>query len=151
MDRKSTVARTRRNGAKTAKRRQGEASPAASGYRAKVRMYRQGLGDCFLISLPRTNGSKRPFYVMIDCGVVLGTSDPGTIMTQVMDNIVEVTGGQIDILIATHEHWDHLSGFVQAPESFKRLKVGQVWLAWTENDRDELTKKIKEEKGLALS
>jgi hypothetical protein len=123
----------------------------ASGYRAKVRMYRQGLGDCFLISLPRTNGSKRPFYVMIDCGVVLGTPDPGTIMNQVMDNIVEVTSGEMDLLIATHEHWDHLSGFVQAKQSFDRLKVGQVWLAWTENPDDELSKKLKKEKGLALS
>jgi hypothetical protein len=122
-----------------------------SGYRAKVRMYRQGLGDCFLISLPRTNGSKRPYYVMIDCGVVLGTPDPGTIMNQVMDNIVEVTDGEIDLLIATHEHWDHLSGFVQAKEPFERLKVGQVWLAWTEDPEDELTKKLKKEKGLALS
>jgi glyoxylase-like metal-dependent hydrolase (beta-lactamase superfamily II) len=83
---------------------------ATASYRAKVRMYRQGLGDCFLISLPRNDGGSRPFYVMIDCGVVLGTPDPGTIMKQVMDNIVEVTGGEIDILIATHEHWDHLSG-----------------------------------------
>ena len=113
-------------------------------------MYRQGLGDCFLISLPRNDGS-RPFYVMIDCGVVLGTPDPGPIMKQVMDNIVEVTGGQIDILVATHEHWDHLSGFVQAAESFAELKVGQVWLAWTENDADELTQKIRKEKGEALA
>lgn len=120
-------------------------------HRARVRMYRQGLGDCFLISLPRNDGSRRPFYVMIDCGVVLGTSDPGTVMKQVMDNIVEVTGGQIDILVATHEHWDHLSGFVQAAASFDRLKVGQVWLAWTENDADELTRKIKKEKGQALA
>jgi hypothetical protein len=124
----------------------------ASPYRAKVRMYRQGLGDCFLISLPRTDGGKRPFYVMIDCGVVLGTSDPGTIMTQVMENIVAVTGGEIDLLIATHEHWDHLSGFVQAKPSFDKLtKVGQVWLAWTENPDDQLTQKLKKEKGQALA
>ena len=51
-------------------------------------MYRQGLGDCFLISLPRTDGSSRPYYVMIDCGVILGTADPGTKMTAVVDNIV---------------------------------------------------------------
>jgi hypothetical protein len=127
------------------------ATPAGS-YRARVRMYRQGLGDCFLISLPRTDGSSRPFYVMIDCGVVLGTSDPGTIMKQVLDNIAEVTGGEIDLLIATHEHWDHLSGFVQAKESFDKLtKVGQVWLAWTENPEDELTQKLKKEKGQALA
>ena len=114
-------------------------------------MYRQGLGDCFLISLPRNDGGSRPFYVMIDCGVVLGTPDPGTIMKQVMDNIVEVTGGQIDILVATHEHWDHLSGFVQAAESFDKLKVGQVWLAWTEDEKDELTQKIRKEKDQALT
>lgn len=124
---------------------------ATQTHRAKVRMYRQGLGDCFLIALPRNDGNSRPFYVMIDCGVVLGTSDPGTIMKQVMDNIVKVTGGEIDILVATHEHWDHLSGFVQAAASFDKLKVGQVWLAWTENEADELTRKIKKEKGLALA
>jgi hypothetical protein len=123
----------------------------ASGYRAKVRMYRQGLGDCFLISLPRTDGRDRPFYVMIDCGVVLGTSDPGTIMTRVMDHIVAATGGEVDLLIATHEHWDHVSGFVQAKPSFDRLKVAQVWLAWTEDAKDELTRKLKQEKGLALA
>jgi len=72
---------------------------------------------------------------MIDCGVVLGSARSCTIMNQVMDNIVEVTGGEIDLLIATHEHWDNLSGFVQAKQSFDRLKVGQVWLAWTENPR----------------
>ena len=123
----------------------------APGYRAKVRMYRQGLGDCFLISLPRSDGSGRPFYAMIDCGVVLGTSDPGAIMTKVMDHIVTTTGGEIDLLVATHEHWDHVSGFVQARSSFDRLKVGQVWLAWTEDQRDELTRKLKQEKGQALA
>jgi len=81
-------------------------------------MYRQGLGDCFLVSLPRTSGGGRPFYLMIDCGVVLGTADPNTIMTSVMEDIVKTTGGAIDLLFATHEHWDHLSGFIQAKASF---------------------------------
>jgi hypothetical protein len=72
-------------------------------------------------------------------------------MNQVMDDIVEVTSGQIDLLIATHEHWDHLSGFVQAKQSFDRLKVGEVWLAWTESPDDELASKLKETKGRALS
>lgn len=128
-----------------------KASSAAAGYRAKVRMYRQGLGDCFLISLPRTDRSVQPFYIMIDCGVVLGTPNPKPIMTQVMENIVEVTGGSIDILVATHEHQDHLSGFVQASEAFDKLKIGEVWLAWTEDPDDDLTKELKEEKGLALA
>ena len=130
----------------------GAAATPAGSYRAKVRMYRQGLGDCFLISLPRTDGGTRPFYVMIDCGVVLGTPNPAVIMKQVLDSIVQETGGAIDLLIATHEHWDHLSGFVQTKDLFDKLtKVGQVWLAWTEDPADALTKKLKDEKGQALA
>ena len=56
-----------------------------------------GVGDCLLITLPRTGGD-RPYYIMIDCGVILGTADPGPKMTEVIDNIVAVTGGQIDLL-----------------------------------------------------
>jgi hypothetical protein len=114
-------------------------------------MYRQGLGDCFLVSLPRTDGSNRPFYLMIDCGVVLGTSDPSTIMTKVMDDIVATTGGKIDILVATHGHWDHLSGFIQAKASFDRLHIEQVWLAWTEDPKDPLTQQLKAERAKALT
>jgi hypothetical protein len=146
---KSAKAKVRTEAAPAAAPQRGPA--AAAGFRARIRMYRQGLGDCFLISMPRSDGSDRPFYVMIDCGVVLGTADPTTIMTKVMDHIVATTGGTIDLLVATHEHWDHLSGFVQAKPSFDRLKVGQVWLAWTENDKDALTQKLKQEKGQALA
>lgn len=151
MDRKSTVARTRRNGAKTAKRRQGEASPAASGYRAKIRMYRQGLGDCFLISLPRPDGRHRPYKVLIDCGVILGTADASTKMTEVVENIIAATQGEIDLLIATHEHWDHLSGFLQAKGCFDRLKVDEVWLGWTEDGDDPLAQKLKAQRDAALA
>jgi beta-lactamase superfamily II metal-dependent hydrolase len=134
-----------------ARRGTSRTTPAAATHQAKIRMYRQGLGDCFLISLPRTGTGNRPYYVMIDCGVILGTADPGTIMTKVIENIVEVTGGEIDLLIATHEHWDHLSGFVQAKQSFDKLRVQEVWLGWTEDPKDELTQKLKKEKGLALA
>lgn len=144
------MARIARKGPK-AKRPRVE-KPAGSGrYRAKIRMYRQGLGDCFLISLPRSDGGKRPYYVMIDCGVILGTKDPGPKMTAVLESIVADTGGQIDLLVATHEHWDHLSGFVQAQSSFEKLKVEEVWLGWTEDTTDPLTKKLKREKDAALT
>jgi hypothetical protein len=130
--------------------RSSESSQGSDG--VKIRIYRQGLGDCFLVSLPRTDGQPRPYNVMIDCGVILGTPDPGTKMTAVVENIAEVTQGEIDLLIATHEHWDHLSGFVQAKDTFdKRLKVHEVWLGWTEDPKDELTAKLKDEKSKALA
>jgi glyoxylase-like metal-dependent hydrolase (beta-lactamase superfamily II) len=37
----------------------------------------------------------------------------------------------------THQHWDHLSGFIQAAASFAKLRIGDVWVAWTEKPDDE--------------
>jgi hypothetical protein len=114
-------------------------------------MYRHGLGDCFLITLPRTSGD-RPYYVLIDCGVVLGTADASNKMTKVVENIATVTKGEIDLLLATHEHWDHLSGFVQAKDTFdSKLTVHELWLGWTEDSDDKLTQKLKKEKNAALA
>src|SRR4051794_28176192 len=92
----------------------GVASRRVAPEKVKVRMYRQGLGDCFLITLPRTTG--KPFFIMIDCGVILGTADAVTKMEAVVTDIAQTTHGRIDLLLATHEHWDHLSGFVQATD-----------------------------------
>jgi hypothetical protein len=134
-------------------------SATAAGYRAKVRMYRHGLGDCFLVSLPRADGSKEPFYLMIDCGVVLGTPKPAEAMLPVMQDIRDTTKGKLDVLAVTHEHWDHVSGFVQARDIFspdmkddptKGFEISELWLAWTEDPADDLTKELRTEKGLAL-
>ena len=40
--------------------------------RVRVRMYRQGLGDCFLLTFPSTGGDR---HVLIDFGVLKGTQD----------------------------------------------------------------------------
>jgi len=125
------VARKSQKNAKGARRRTSANPQVSSSYRAKVRMYRQGLGDCFLISLPRSD-SDRPYRVLIDCGVILGTADASTKMTEVVENIIAATQGEIDLLLATHEHWDHVSGFVQAKNAFDKLKVHEVWIGWTE-------------------
>ena len=117
-------------------------------FRAKVRMYRHGLGDCFLVTLPRANGSS--FYIVIDCGVIQGTPNAQETMTEVVADIAKTTNGRIDLLVATHQHWDHLSGFVQAREGWQRLTVGQVWLAWTEDPADDLARQLVEERDKAV-
>src|SRR4029434_9056588 len=97
---------------------EGGGNGAGSGAtRASVRVYCQGLGDCILVRVKRTKGED--FKLLIDCGVVLGTNDAASTMTGVVDNIVEDTKEKIDVLAITHEHWDHLSGFNQAADSFK--------------------------------
>jgi glyoxylase-like metal-dependent hydrolase (beta-lactamase superfamily II) len=104
--------------------------------RCTVRMYCHGLGDCFLVSIPRSG--ERPFWLMVDAGVLLGTSDAPKRMAAVFESILKATGGQIDLLIVTHQHWDHVSGFAQAQEAFAKLKVQKVWYAWTEDPNDPL-------------
>jgi len=121
----------------------------AETFRAKVRMYRHGLGDCFLVTLPRQDGSK--YFIMIDCGVVLGTSNASAAMAAVVADIAATTGGHVDVLAATHGHWDHISGFVQAADAFKSVTFGQVWLAWTEDPADPLAKQLGQERSEALN
>jgi hypothetical protein len=112
-------------------------------------MYRHGLGDCFLVTLPRQDGSN--YFIMIDCGVVLGTPDPGTKMAAVVADIAATTGGHVDVLVATHEHWDHISGFMQAADAFKQLTFREVWLAWTEDPTDPLAVTLAQERTQALN
>jgi hypothetical protein len=130
-------------------------SPATAkddGFRAKVRMYLQGLGDCFLVTLPRKNGPAggNPYRIMIDCGVILGTPDAANRMTKVVEDIVRETDGHVDLLLATHAHWDHISGFTQAEAAFKKLKVDQVWLPWTEDPNDPNGRKVQEDRDRSL-
>ena len=124
---------------------------SASVFRAKVRMYTHGLGDCFLITLPRKSAERDKFFVMIDCGVILGTQNAVGKMTAVVDDIAATTGGKVDLLLATHEHWDHLSGFKQAEASLKKIDFGEVWLAWTEDPKDAFAQQLGEKRSKAVA
>ncbi|ATQ42910.1 MBL fold metallo-hydrolase [Caulobacter mirabilis] len=111
------------------------------GHRAKIRMYRHGLGDCLLVRLPRAGG--RDYSILIDCGVILGTSKAKEKINAVMDDVVAVTDGRLDLIVLTHAHGDHVSGFLQAEKTFRSLKeVGQVWMAWTENPEDAFAQSL---------
>jgi hypothetical protein len=111
-------------------------------------MYRQGLGDCFLLAF--ATGEARPCYVLIDCGVLIGTPDAEARMRQVAENVRVATGGRIDVLVATHQHWDHLSGFEQAREVFDRIEIGQVWAAWTEDPENGLAARLRARRDTAV-
>ena len=121
-----------------------------TGAQIRVRMYRQGLGDCFLISLLQP--PKQDFHLMIDCGVILGTKDAGAKLQAVIADIIRTTGGKVDVLAVTHEHYDHVAGFVLADALFaapgdradpKKLAVDEVWFAWTEDPKDPLAQKLR--------
>jgi Metallo-beta-lactamase superfamily len=110
----------------------------------RVRMYRQGLGDCFLITMPGKSGD---FHMVIDCGVVLGTDAKGiSKLTSAVQDISTTTDNKIDLLVLTHEHWDHVSGFHQAKDLIEKWNVADVWTAWTEDPKDTLANKIRAER-----
>jgi beta-lactamase superfamily II metal-dependent hydrolase len=123
--------------------------PPAPGTRAKVRVYRHGLGDCILVRLAQRDGTD--FKILIDCGVAVATQDAPATMTKVVADVIRTTSGKIDVLAVTHEHWDHVSGFKQAEDTFKNLDVGEVWVAWTEDETDELAKTLRKEHDRALA
>jgi glyoxylase-like metal-dependent hydrolase (beta-lactamase superfamily II) len=112
-------------------------------------MYRQGLGDCFLVTLPRS-GDQGNYHILIDCGVILGTPNAETTLRKVLKDVSALSKGRIDLLVATHQHWDHLSGFMQAAETFDTLDIKKVWMAWTENPDDELAKELAGERDAAM-
>ena len=128
-----------------------------------VRMYRTGLGDCFLLALPleKPDGSGRDsFYLLIDCGVYFRSPDvkdpdTGKLLSQedwirkIAEDIKASTNGRIDLLMITHEHWDHVSAFDkdQAQEIFGSIELGALWLPWTEDMSIELSRKLKAEGG----
>ena len=100
------------------------------------------LGDCFLL---RLEAGKKSAHILIDCGILLGSPAAKERMAAIAKNIVETCGGKLDLVIVTHEHWDHVSGFSHAADAFfdkEKLKIGEVWMAWTEDPDDPQAERL---------
>lgn len=112
-----------------------------------VRMYDlHGEGDCFLLAFRAQDGSAR--YMLIDCGLFLGTSGGADRLREVAADIAEATGNHLHVVVATHEHWDHLVGFEYAKATFgsSEMTIDEVWMAWTEDvEHDALAKRLQEQ------
>ncbi|MGA9755029.1 MAG: MBL fold metallo-hydrolase [Desulfobaccales bacterium] len=118
-----------------------------AGSKVRIRMYRQGLGDCFLLTFYDNNG---PNHILIDCGVLLGTPNGSQKILQVAQDIATETNGKLKALVATHEHWDHISGFFDAAEVFDPFDIGEIWVAWTEDPSNPTAKSLKRQNSLKL-
>jgi beta-lactamase superfamily II metal-dependent hydrolase len=126
----------KRTGAsRLAARRQGPTAPEV-----RIRMYRQGLGDCMLLTFRAPN--TKECHVVIDCGVLQGSPDGAERVSATVADIAK-EAKQLDLLITTHEHADHLSGFNSARDTWEKLVIRRTWMAWTENEENPEVKEMK--------
>src|SRR3712207_4252323 len=110
---------------------------------ATVRMYAVGFGDCFLLTVPRDG--TRPWRMLVDCGVH-GLGRGKHEIRAIVDDIASTCrdgseAARLDVVVATHRHQDHISGF--ADPGWAGVEVGEVWLPWSENPRDQLAQRLR--------
>src|SRR5262249_37852012 len=74
----------------------------------KVRMYNVGFGDSFLLRVPTDVGERR---ILIDCGYHTKGKGKFTDQDLVRQIKADLKGQPLDVVIATHRHQDHISGF----------------------------------------
>ena len=82
--------------------------------------------------------------MLIDCGVIVGTANAKAVMRDLVTKMKAEAGNKLDVVVVTHRHADHVSGFLQAQDLFEDagLKVGEVWVSWVEDPRDKLGKQL---------
>jgi beta-lactamase superfamily II metal-dependent hydrolase len=111
--------------------------PAPSGNaNIRVRMYRVGFGDFFLLTVPGKNG---PAHILIDCGVHAGNIGS---MDDCVQDMKRETEGRLELVILTHYHADHMSGFASNFDDFATFEVGAVWITNRLDPKNEKASKF---------
>jgi beta-lactamase superfamily II metal-dependent hydrolase len=101
----------------------------------RIRMYQAGFGDCFLLHLPTSAGART---MLVDCGS-LGGGDPA--FKKVVERLLKDVNNHLDVIVATHRHRDHISGFEQ--DAWKNVTATEVWMPWTERPDDAVALRIR--------
>lgn len=91
-----------------------------------LRAYQVGFGDCFLLTFHyKEDVGDR--HVLIDFGTT-GIPDgfPEDQMLYVARDIATVCGGKLHVVVATHRHQDHISGFSTQGRRFTARTLGET-------------------------
>lgn len=111
---------------------------------ATVRMYRLNeLGDCFLLTFRDGETVSR---MLVDCGSFRNSNASKARLQEIVADIATQTNGApLNVVIGTHQHNDHVSGFVHCERELKAIGVEQVWLPWLDDPQDSTAVEIGEE------
>ncbi len=90
----------------------------------RIRSYVVGFGDCILVSAP-VGGRTR--HMLIDFGKAPGGSTKS--FPDIAADIAKECDNHLDVLVMTHEHLDHMEGFLSQRAVFDAMTIGQVWMS----------------------
>lgn len=112
-----------------------------------VRMYNVGFGDCFLVTLHNSVGAD--VTMLFDCGrhsgTLLDAPDFWAVVQQVIKDLPKRNDKPfVDVIVMTHRHRDHVHGFSK-PALWEEVTAGQVWMPWTENDKDPVANGLRKQ------
>ena len=101
-------------------------------------MYQVGFGDCLLLSLsyrrPLPDGRDER-HILFDFGSTRAPERGRRVLPQAAELLEQHTDGRLDVLVATHRHKDHISGFGddETAAVIDRLRPGLVVRPWTDD------------------
>ncbi|TCC54271.1 hypothetical protein E0H73_39675 [Kribbella pittospori] len=96
-----------------------------------VRAYNVGFGDAVLVSIPErsVSGRETTRHLLIDVGnLLVGEANADDVFVDVVRDIVDRTGGVVDLYVMTHEHLDHVQGLLAAANAGVKLTAKYAWL-----------------------
>lgn len=104
-----------------------------------LRAYGVGFGDCFLLTFSY-GGATGDRHMLIDFGTTQKPPKPRkSLMMDIAKDIVATVGDHLHVIVATHRHTDHISGFATNAKKngtgdlIASLKPNLVIQPWTED------------------
>jgi hypothetical protein len=96
-------------------------------------MYNQlNLGDCFLLKF---KDGRKECYMLIDFGSYFSGNEEREI--EIAESIRDTVKKKPLIIVLTHQHKDHLSGFIAAAPIFKTMNIDEVWFSYLDDPNSE--------------
>lgn len=98
-----------------------------------LRAYNVLFGDCLLVSWDEDDGEH---HAWVDFGNFI--NDPNAVFTSVYSDILTRTQGNLDLIVVTHKHMDHLEGFYTKRKSIAGdFTIKKIWYAHVSPDLDD--------------
>jgi hypothetical protein len=106
-----------------------------------IKMFQVGeLGDCFLLKFKADDDE---CSVLIDCGSFRNSEKSESRLIDIAGFIKDdLNNKPLDVVVGTHQHNDHLSGYVHAGDVFTEVGIDNVWLSWLDDPKDGQAGKI---------